>query len=732
MAMRKRIIMSMLLLVLTAALGFEITRVAFAITPNGAQSENFVQSASSDTVSLLDTPPSLADAQPTLMTQANDNTDTDTSQELPLEAQASATVQTHTEQEIHDFLVNHPFDWLSTDSYAQTPQTSSPYAPGDISADARIQALNALNAMRFIAGISSQVSLNNEYNNLAQAAALVNAVNNELDHYPSKPAGMSDELYQRGHEGASSSNLSWGRQNLASNILGYLDDSRNLAGFDPGHRRWCLDSRMKQTGFGMVGSYGAMISIDGAYRFEQATPYVAWPARLMPTAFFDTNQAWSISLPYDVWTSDLNVSLTRARDGRTWNMTPGSSSDGRCEASDIGYGDLPVVTFLPNNVDAYLADDSFDVRVWSPSTGFSYSYTVRFFDVVRMEGSLERRTKNASGSWQTTANAGVYTTHVGGDSTSSYDANHTAYYHLNLRIASGEHTSKLFQNIYSLQQPRTKVSWSVSNPRIASVAQDTSMRFDFSSWGDVSLDAAVRPLELGSANVTATWAHGSTSAELRVVAWDIAQAKLANIEHQIMTGKALTPKPSLSFQGKTLQEGSDYTLAYSNNVELGTASISITGKGRFTGTRTTSFKIIPPSQPMHRLYNPNSGEHFYTASAAERDYLVKVGWRSEGIGWYAPLSSISKTPVYRLYNPNAGDHHYTMSSAERYMLVKAGWRYEGIGWYSDDARGVPLYRQYNPNARTGTHNYTVNKAENDMLVRIGWRAEGIGWYGVKF
>ena len=132
---------------------------------------------------------------------------------------------------------------------------------------------------------------------------------------------------------------------------------------------------------------------------------------------------------------------------------------------------------------------------------------------------------------------------------------------------------------------------------------------------------------------------------------------------------------------------------------------------------------------MHRLYNPNSGEHFYTANVAEKNMLVGVGWRYEDIGWYAPKKS--NTPVYRLYNPNAGDHHYTMSKPERDHLVKVDWRYEGIGWYSDDAKGVPLYRQYNPNAKAGSHNYTTNKAENDMLVRVGWRAEGIGWYGVK-
>ena len=132
--------------------------------------------------------------------------------------------------------------------------------------------------------------------------------------------------------------------------------------------------------------------------------------------------------------------------------------------------------------------------------------------------------------------------------------------------------------------------------------------------------------------------------------------------------------------------------------------------------------------PMYRLYNPNSGEHFYTARAEEKNYLVSLGWYDEGIGWMAP--AVSEEPVYRLYNPNAGDHHYTMNPDEKDMLVRLGWNYEGIGWYSDALRGMPLYRQYNPNAKAGSHNYTTSKAENDALVSLGWRAEGIAWYGV--
>jgi len=131
---------------------------------------------------------------------------------------------------------------------------------------------------------------------------------------------------------------------------------------------------------------------------------------------------------------------------------------------------------------------------------------------------------------------------------------------------------------------------------------------------------------------------------------------------------------------------------------------------------------------MFRLYNPNSGEHFYTKDSNEKNSLVAYGWKYEGVGWTAPSSGDA---VYRLYNANAGDHHYTMDENEKNALVNLGWKYEGIGWYSDTNKSIPLYRQYNPNAKAGSHNYTTDRNEATALVSYGWKDEGIAWYGVN-
>ncbi|MDE5757475.1 MAG: leucine-rich repeat domain-containing protein, partial [Allobaculum sp.] len=138
----------------------------------------------------------------------------------------------------------------------------------------------------------------------------------------------------------------------------------------------------------------------------------------------------------------------------------------------------------------------------------------------------------------------------------------------------------------------------------------------------------------------------------------------------------------------------------------------------------------PNNGEMYRLYNPNSGEHFYTRNSNEKNQLSSIGWKYEGVAWYSPQSS--NTPVYRLYNENSSDHHYTTDPNEKDNLVRSGWKDEGISWYSDDQKRVALYRVYNPNSKqAGSHHYTIDSNERNTLVSRGWKDEGIAWYGIK-
>lgn len=85
-------------------------------------------------------------------------------------------------------------------------------------------ALGYVNLVRYLVGLSHNVVTTEESNELAQAATVVNAANDVLSHYPTRPAGMSDELLPPGRRG--SEELEFGRRQLPRGIVGRLGLAR--------------------------------------------------------------------------------------------------------------------------------------------------------------------------------------------------------------------------------------------------------------------------------------------------------------------------------------------------------------------------------------------------------------------------------------------------------------------------------------------------------------------------
>ena len=88
---------------------------------------------------------------------------------------------------------------------------------------------------------------------------------------------------------------------------------------------------------------------------------------------------------------------------------------------------------------------------------------------------------------------------------------------------------------------------------------------------------------------------GTVTASFKINPASLAKAKVAAIQARTYTGKAIKPAVTVTLSGKTLKKGTDYTVAYRNNTKVGTATVTITGKGDYTGTVTASFRIIPAS-----------------------------------------------------------------------------------------------------------------------------------------
>ncbi len=74
--------------------------------------------------------------------------------------------------------------------------------------------------------------------------------------------------------------------------------------------------------------------------------------------------------------------------------------------------------------------------------------------------------------------------------------------------------------------------------------------------------------------------------------YDLNDAVVIIDEEYQFSKDGVTPKPVVKKSSKTLEEGKDYTLSYTNNKKLGRATVKVTGKGQYTGSVESSFSIV--------------------------------------------------------------------------------------------------------------------------------------------
>lgn len=73
----------------------------------------------------------------------------------------------------------------------------------------------------------------------------------------------------------------------------------------------------------------------------------------------------------------------------------------------------------------------------------------------------------------------------------------------------------------------------------------------------------------------------------------LSTGKIAAIDDQTYTGSAIRPSVKVTLAGSTLKQSTDYTVSYSDNTNAGTATVTVTGKGNYTGSLSTTFTIYP-------------------------------------------------------------------------------------------------------------------------------------------
>lgn len=130
-------------------------------------------------------------------------------------------------------------------------------------------------------------------------------------------------------------------------------------------------------------------------------------------------------------------------------------------------------------------------------------------------------------------------------------------------------------------------------------------------------------INVGTATITITGKgnfKGTTSKTFSISARAMSDTSVANISSQTYTGNVISPLPTITYNNKTLKKDTDYTLSYSDNINVGTATITITGKGNFTGMTSTTFIITQKS--AEKLNISEIANQIYTGKEIKPNIVV--------------------------------------------------------------------------------------------------------------
>ena len=558
-------------------------------------------------------------------------------------------VTTRTEDEIRQFIWDHPAEYISaSDAYKTAPNLEAPYSPGSLTTAALQAGLNAVNQIRFTAGLTANIVTDSSYNEKCQAGMLVNAVNGQMTHYPGQPEGMSDELYQLGYSGTSSSNIAWGYGSLAYAVFGgwvHDGDSSNIDRV--GHRRWLLHPGMQKTGFGQVASHTAMYAFDGFYN-DTVEAEVAWPAQKMPVNWMDSNLPWSVTFGKTLDSSAIVVKMTRKSDGASWTFSE-ASADGPFYVNNQGYGQLGCVIFRPEGI-TYKTGDHFDVSITGAASE-TVTYSVDLFN-LGLQNAVSGKT--ASGKSWSIAKDGTLTISGSGSWTQSDSDELEAYENDIVKVIVKEGITSIGSlGMYYLSKIDT-VQLPYSLTSIGSYAFYYSKLSQIyycgtsSEWKAVSGGSNL--VENSGCTVTCigriVTQPKNTSVQIGQKAKLTVSATGPNLQYQWYYRKSSSDKWSASTtaSGKT----STYTCTGKESYSGRQFRCKVTSKYGSTYTKIVTLTVTPKITTQPKAVSVPIGDKVKFTTAAEGTDLSYQWYyrKSSSDGWIASTSASGKTSTY--------------------------------------------------------------------------------------
>ena len=155
---------------------------------------------------------------------------------------------------------------------------------------------------------------------------------------------------------------------------------------------------------------------------------------------------------------------------------------------------------------------------------------------------------------------------------------------------------------------------------------------------------------------------------------DITKASVSGISTKAFTGKAITQNVTVKVGNTVLKNGTDYTVSYSNNKKVGKATVKITGKGKYGGVITKTFKINPAKQEIQKL------------TAKSKAFFVDWAQKGSATGYeiqYATNSKFTSAKKVTITNNKTDKTTISKLSGNKkyYVRVRSYTKVKGTKYY---------------------------------------------------
>ena len=166
----------------------------------------------------------------------------------------------------------------------------------------------------------------------------------------------------------------------------------------------------------------------------------------------------------------------------------------------------------------------------------------------------------------------------------------------------------------------------------------------------------------GTVTITGRGNYAGTKTQtFTIVAKAASILTIDSIANQTYTGSAITPTVVVKDGNTTLTQGTDYTVAYSSNTNVGSATVTITGRGNYAGVNTQSFTITPKPLTIRatsasKIYGEVNPSLSFTYSGlvigdTQIDELPSISTQAtlaSGVGSYRIILSGGADPNYTI------------------------------------------------------------------------------------